>query len=374
MTTTTGRLLSLDVMRGLTILIMIMVNNQLWGTHIFDPLEHVAWNGLKIADLVFPWFMMIMGVSVAYSLRRFDYRPSKAAVVKIVRRTCLIFLIGLALDYFDKGLSGVIEGLDFTNLRLMGVLPRLALSYGFAAILALLLDEKGVKWATGIFLVLYAIVLLSMNGYEPSTNNIVARVDLAILGESHMYHDWVPERIALDPEGLLGTIPSIAHVLIGYLMGRMLLRERDNYARVTNLMLCGALLALAGYILAGWLPVNKKIWSPTFVLASCGLGSQMLGLLIWIIDIKGYKNWTHIFAVFGVNPLALYVLSSLLGAIIWNISIGDRPLPSLMYSEWLSPMFGEQSGMPSLIYSLMIVVVCWLTGYVLWRKKIYIKL
>ena len=368
------RLLALDAMRGLTIALMIMVNGALWGARVYEPLTHSMWNGLTVGDLVFPWFMMIMGVSVAMSLRRYGYRLSGVAAWRIVRRTVLIFVVGLALDYVMKGMTGVIEGLDFSNLRIMGVLSRLALSYGAAALLALWVNERGVKWLIGLFLAGYGVVLLTMNGYAPSAENVLARVDLAIFGESHMYHEWLPERTAFDPEGLLGTVPSIAHVLIGYLIGRMLIETGDNYRRVMNLLLAGALMAAAGYVLSGVLPVNKKVWSPTFVLTTCGLGAQLLGVMIWLIDIKGYRGWTPVVTVFGVNPLILYVFSELLITVVWVINVDGTALPSYLYEHCLSRIGDGDSGLPSLVYSLLCVGVTWLAGYPLWKRRIYIRL
>lgn len=369
-----SRLEALDAMRGLTVALMIMVNCGLWGSPIFHHLHHATWNGLTAADLVFPWFVFIMGVGMAYSLRRFDYRLTRRAAAKVARRTALIFLIGLLLDFIEKGMSGVIEGLDFSRLRIMGVLPRLALSYGGAALLALALPQKAVKWAVGLTLAAYGALLLLADGFAPSTANIVARVDLALLGENHMYHDWLPERTAFDPEGLLGTIPSIAHVLIGYLCGRMLLTVSSNEGRLWRLMLIGFALAFAGFLLNAGVPVNKKVWSPTFVLVSCGLGAQLLGALIWLVDIRGRRRWLPAVTVFGVNPLALYVVSSLLAELLWTIPAGGMSLPAWIYVNALRPVFGPDSALPSLIWALTLTAACWLIGLPLWRRRIYIKI
>lgn len=368
------RLQALDAMRGITVALMILVNNQLWEAPIYAPLRHCAWNGLAIADIVFPWFMFIMGIGMAYSLRRFDYSPSRAAVSKVLRRAILIYLIGLALELLKKGLAGSTSLTNFSNVRLMGVLPRLGISYGIAALTVLWISTATVKHVIVWFLAGYAAVLLLFDGFLPSSENIVARVDLALLGESHMYHEYVPERIALDPEGLLGLIPSAAHVLIGYLAGHMIMEIRDNTDRIMRLMVYGTIMALAGFLLSDILPVNKKVWSPTFVLVSCGLGAQILGLLIWIIDVKGVRRWTPAVTVFGVNPLALYVLSGLIAITLMYVKIGGVTLPGLLLTEVLQPIFGADSVWPSTVYSLLFVLLCRAIGYPLWKRKIYLRL
>lgn len=362
------RLQALDAMRGLTIILMIMVNTALWGTPVYSQLHHALWNGLTAADLVFPFFMFIMGVSVSFALKRFNYRPGRTAVTKILRRTALIYLVGLLLDLAEKGIGGALSGLDFSTLRLTGVLPRLAFSYGIASLMALWLSRRALRWAVAAFLLLYAAILLCFNGFEPSMANIVARVDVAVFGENHIYHDWVPGgRIALDPEGLLGLLPSVAHVLIGYLCGRTLMERRTD---ITPLLITGAALTIAGFALSAGVPLNKKVWSPTFVMVSCGMGASLLGLLIYVIDIRRTSRswWTQPLCVFGVNPLALYVLSSLIGSALWA-----TPLPVQFYSLLL-PLFGPESAMPSLLYSLLVVLLCYLCGLPLYRRRIYIKL
>lgn len=369
-----SRLLALDAMRGLTVALMIMVNNGLWGTPIFPALHHAPWNGLTPADLVFPFFVFIMGVSVSFSLRRYNYSPSRRAVWKILKRTVLIFAVGLALDFVEKGIGGVITGLDFSNVRIPGVLPRLAVSYGVASLLALCLGERALRRLIGLFLVGYGVLLLCFNGFEPSVNNIVARVDLALFGENHIYHDWLPQRTAFDPEGLLGCIPSVAHVLIGYLCGRMLLRTKDNSERISRLLLAGFCMALVGFMLHHFgVPVNKKVWSPTFVLVTVGMGAQVLALMIWIVDVRKSVSALPLLTVFGVNPLALYVFAGLLEAALWAIPVAGSTLPAVFYGG-VAPLFPAGSAMPSLLWSLGVTALVWAVGYPLWRKKIYIKL
>lgn len=367
------RLAALDVMRGLTIALMILVNTALWGTPVFGQLQHSLWNGLTAADVVFPMFMFIMGVSMAFSLKKYAFHPGNAVVKKIIRRTLLIYLIGTMLDLIEKGISGVMQGLDFSMLRFTGVLPRLAFSYGFAAFFALCFKRKTLAYMITGCLVIYAAILIFAKGYVPAVENIIVRVDLAVFGENHIYHDWVPGggRIPLDPEGLLGLLPSIAHVLIGYLCGRLLQDNGKN--NLTPLLLAGAALTLGGLALDAGIPINKKVWSPTFVMVSCGFGALLLGLLIYAIDIKG-KRWFHPFEIFGANPLFLYVFSSVIGCVLWRIDISGIDLPRYLYDTCLLPLFGPQSAWPSLIYSLAVTMICYMVGLFLHRKKIYIKI
>lgn len=373
------RLKALDVMRGLTIALMILVNTALWGTPVYGQLQHSLWNGMTAADLVFPMFMFMMGLSVSFSLKRYGYRPGGQVVRKIIRRTLVIYLIGLALDLAEKGISGAISGLDFGALRFTGVLPRLAFSYGIASLLSLYAGRKTLRRLVALFLAVYAVILLTMRGYEPTVDNVIVKVDLAIFGAGHIYHDWVPGgRIPLDPEGLLGLLPSVAHVLIGYLCGRTLLERGSR--NLTPLLLTGAVLTIGGLALDALVPINKKVWSPTFVMVSCGIGASLLAILIHLIDIRGVgrsrwnRAWMQPAEVFGANPLFLYVVSSLLGCLLWRVECGGMTLPHYLYANVLAPVFGPESAMPSLLYALAVTAICYLIGLPLYRRRIYIKI
>lgn len=380
-----SRLLSLDILRGITIAGMILVNNPgSWGS-IYKPLGHAAWHGLTPTDLVFPFFMFIMGVSTFMSLRKFNFEPSKAAIWKIVRRAFLIFVIGLGLGWFGqlcRGLAGgesfIQAASHFDTLRILGVLQRLGLSYGAAGLLALFVKPKNIIWVIITLLVGYFFILLFGHGFDMSEQNIIAVIDKALWGTDHMYKDWTPEgeRIALDPEGLLSTLPSIAHVLIGFLFGRLIVENKDNHTRVEKLLIWGTILASTGLLLQYGCPINKKIWSPTFVLVTCGFAAQLLGLLIWIIDINGKKKWSRFFHAFGVNPLIVYIFSGVMANLVSNIRFPYQGEPialkTFAYNVLLRPWAGAYFG--SLLYALSFVTLCWLFGYILYKKNIYIKL
>ncbi len=387
--TTTGtqssRLLSLDILRGITIAGMIMVNNPGSWSYAYAPLRHAHWHGLTPTDLVFPFFMFIMGVSTYLSLRRFNFEPSAAAIWKIFRRTLLIFLIGVALGWFGQLTRGLAAGeslgtatTHFDTLRILGVLQRLALAYGFAALAAVTMKNKQIPWLISILLLGYYLVLRLGNGFEMSEANIIAVVDRALWGSAHMYKDTTSEgvRIALDPEGLVSTLPSIAHVLIGFLFGKLITDHKENHTRVGKLLLWGTILAFSGLLLQYGCPINKKIWSPTFVLTTTGFAAQLLGLLIWIIDIQKKERWSRFFHAFGVNPLIFYVFAGVVASLLSNIRFGwqgETISPkAFAYQVLLRPWAGDYFG--SLLYALLFISFCWLFGYVLYKKNIYIKL
>lgn len=386
--TTSNRLLSLDILRGITIAGMILVNNPgSWGS-VYAPLRHAEWNGLTPTDLIFPFFMFIMGISTYISLRKFNFEYSKATVQKIIKRTVVIFLIGLGLAWF--GLSvGTFRALsedglvffdrlfqsitNFEHIRILGVMQRLAITYGITSLIAIFVKHKYIPYIIVVTLSAYFLLLLFGNGFEFSENNIISVVDRAVLGVNHLYKD---AGVAIDPEGLLSTIPATCHVLVGFLCGKILMEVKDNQARITRLFITGTILTFAGLLLSYGYPINKKIWSPTFVLATCGLASNFLALLIWIIDIKGYKKWSVFFESFGVNPLFIYVLAGVLSIVIDNITFvynGETiSLHGFIYNQILQPAFGDY--LSSLLYALLFVTVTWFVGNILYKKKIYIKI
>ena len=338
--TSNKRLLALDVMRGITIAGMILVNNPgSWG-YVYSPLKHAQWNGLTPTDL------------------------------KIIKRTIVIFLIGIAINWFAL-LCYYHDPLPFAQIRVLGVMQRLALCYGASALIALLIKHKYIPYLIVALLVGYFILLITGNGFAYNETNILSIVDRSILGDAHMYQDN-----HIDPEGLLSTIPSIAHVLIGFCVGKLLMEVKDIREKLERLFLIGTILTFAGFLLSYGCPLNKKIWSPTFVLVTCGLGSSFLALLVWIIDIKGYKKWSRFFESFGVNPLFIYVLADVLAILLGVITVTyqgeNTSLQQVFYAGVLQPVFGNESG--SLAYAILFVLLNWAIGYILYKKKIYIKI
>ena len=383
------RLLALDILRGITIAGMILVNNPgSWG-HIYAPLQHAPWNGLTPTDLVFPFFMFIMGVSTYMSLRKYDFRLSGAAAWKILRRTVVIFLIGIGIAWFGLTLRRIAGGkpvveamINFDNIRMLGVMPRLALCYGAGSLLALSMSRKALAWCVASLLAVYAAVLLLGNGLVFSADNVIAIVDRAVLGSDHMYSDTIDGiTLKFDPGGLLSTLPSIAHMLIGFLCGSLIMQTTDNRERILRLFIVGTILSFAGFLLDYGMPINKKIWSPTFVLTTCGLASSFLALLIWIIDIRGHRRWCRFFEAFGVNPLFMYCLGAVLSILMGFIRVpyaaaeaGVISLKGWLYQAVCMPVAAGDATLASFIFAVAFVLLNWCVGYVLYKKKIYIKI
>ncbi len=400
------RILALDILRGITIAGMIMVNNPGSWANIYAPLGHASWLGLTPTDLVFPFFMFMMGISTYISMRKYDFKYSHDSLIKIIKRTIVIFLIGLAIGWFSRlcySLSGSDSSLplgqrildaanSFSTMRILGVMQRLAICYCFVSLIAITVKHKFIPYIIGAIFVVYTILLLMFNGLEFSLNNIVYVIDHALFGDAHLYKDTVTslvgsvqsssefsldiyqrQRLPIDPEGLLSTLPSIGHVLIGFLCGKIIMTVKDNNLRVMNFFIVGTILTFTGFLLAYGLPISKKLWTPTFALVTCGLAASLLALLIWIIDVKGYKNWCKFFEAFGINPLFMYVLGGVLGILFGSVKIAGLSIKSWIYAETLVPMLGDKT-LASLIYALLFIALNWSIGYILYKKKIYIKI
>lgn len=384
------RILALDVLRGITIAGMILVNNPGSGDYVYAPLEHALWIGLTPTDLVFPFFMFIMGISTYISLRKYNFEFTGAAAWKILKRTVVIFGIGLIIAWMslsfknyndlaganlDAGTRLLNSMSDFAHLRILGVLPRLAICYGIAAILAIVMKHKYIPAFVITTLLIYFLLLLFGNGFERSEQNIISIVDKAVLGANHMYKD---HGMIFDPEGLLSTLPSICHVLIGFWCGELMMTSKDNSERIQKLFIVGTVLTFTGFLLSYGCPISKRLWSPTFVFVTCGLAASFLALLIWIIDVKGYKTWSRFFESFGVNPLFIYTVGAVLTVLLnkWHfiqdIDGGMIGIKQYTYEHLLQPFLGSYPA--SLVYALLFVGVNWLIGYVLYKKKIYIKI
>jgi predicted acyltransferase len=376
------RILALDILRGITIAGMILVNNPGFD-QTYAPLEHADWFGLTPTDLVFPFFMFIMGITTYLSLKKFKFQWSVPCARKIFKRAFLLWFIGLAISWLIMFTRGMISpdnaalplpqkllasANTFDHIRILGVLPRLGICYGLAAVIALSVRHKFIPWLIAVIFIGYYILLVCCNGYAHDASNILAIVDDAILGHSHVYRWESP-----DPEGLLSTLPALAHVLIGFCVGKYVMELDDLNDKIERLFLIGALLTFAGFLLAYGCPISKKLWTPTFSLVTCGLGSTLLALLTWLIDKQNHQDCvTRFFQVFGINPLALYVLSDLLLIPISIVPLAGSTVQSMVCNGLLLPVFSIKTA--SLLWALLFVGINWCIGFILFKKNIFIKL
>ena len=342
----------------MTVAGMILVNNG-WGA-TFTPLQHSHWNGLTPCDLVFPFFLFIVGVSTYLSLQKSGFRPSVTVIRKIVKRATLLFLIGLFINWTALAAGGDLQCFD--HLRLWAVLQRIAVCYLLTALFAISLPHRYLLPTIIGLLTLYGIVLLTGNGYAEDATNIALRIDTRLFGAAHLYR-WAP----IDPEGLLGTIGATAHTLTGFYCARRMRQAEEPTMQALHLLLTGAALLACGWLLSFLLPINKTIWSPSFALVTCGAAALLLGLLIQMIDIRGHQRWALPFRIFGVNPLALYASSELLA-----ILLGQWGVSETVYNALHTLISYDEAA--SLAYAVYFVSLNFLIGYILYRRHIYIKL
>lgn len=363
------RYLALDVLRGMTIAFMITVNTPGSWKYIYPPLRHAAWHGCTPTDLVFPFFLFVVGVSMFFSFSKYQNTLNKDTLLHVGKRALLIFLIGLFINSFPQWTT------DYSHLRIMGVLQRIAVAYGFAALIVLAFSRKTIAWLSAAILIGYWAIIYFLGGDDPYSlqGNITIPFDRAILGENHLYKGF---GVPFDPEGILSSLPAIVTVLIGYFAGVMI-KETDKNRVPVKLLIYGVVATVAGYVWGLFFPINKPLWTSSYVLYTAGLAALLFALLIFIIDLKGYKKWTSFFVVFGMNPLFIFALSGIWAKTLSRlIKIPDAEGNAIAGSTWLYqhvfvPLAGNMNG--SLLYALTHIFFFWLIGYVMYRNKIFIK-
>lgn len=380
------RYYSLDVFRGATVALMILVNNPgNWG-HIFDPLEHAPWHGCTPTDLVFPFFLFAVGNAMAFVMPRFEKAGATFFWKKVIKRTVLIFAIGIFLNWspFVKWDGENLIFKVWENIRILGVLQRIAIAYFFASVIVFYAKTRGAFVIGAIILLIYwAICLLLGSSGDPYslTGWFGTTVDIKILGISHMYKG---EGVAFDPEGLASALPPIVQVIFGFLVGQYIQLKGKKFEMLAGLMMAGLVLVFAGYCWDMVFPINKKIWTSSYVLYTSGLAILTLSSLIYLIEFKSVKGvWSKFFDVFGKNPLFIFVLSGFLPRILallrWvdhvDISTGKKVYTSSFpwFYEHICKNIATDLRVGSLLYALITIAFYWLIVYVLDKKKIYIK-
>ena len=371
------RFLSLDVFRGMTICFMIIVNTPGSGATPFAPLNHAAWHGFTPTDLVFPSFLFAVGNAMSFSLDKYKQISDSSFLGKIFKRALLIFLLGYLMywfPFFRINAAGEIIGAPVSHTRILGVLQRIALCYLFASLIIHYFSTKKVAIISGALLIGYWILLLIFGDRgDPYSmlGNAGTYLDKFLMGENHMYHG---EGVAFDPEGWLSTLPSIVNVVIGYYAGRYIQKNGKGYETISKLLLAGALLIFLALCWNMVFPINKKLWSGSFVLLTTGIDLVVISALVYILEIKNHNEfkWTNFFLVFGKNPLFIYILSEILVIIFFMIRLG--PGKNLFTSINTAVFQALAPGaIGSFLFAVCFMLLCWIVGYWLNKRKIYIK-
>jgi predicted acyltransferase len=364
-----SRLSSLDAFRGMTIAGMILVNNPGSWQHVYAPLRHAEWHGWTPTDLVFPFFLFIVGISVSLALsKRMSRGDSTISLYeKIFRRSLILFALGILLRLLFR--------FDFAHLRIPGVLQRIAICYLVSALIFSKVRTKGRIAVTACLLVGYYLVMkfVPVPGYGAGVwdyqGNLCGYLDTKLLG-GHLY------KPQFDPEGILSTFPAIATTMLGTLAGDWLRSSRDVFRKSGGFLAGGAVLAIAGLLLQPLFPINKQLWTSTYILFTAGTASILLGLCLGLMDGLRAKKWAYPFLVLGANAIFVYVASTVMVKLLLEIKVpsdqGTLSLYAYIYEQLLAPLAGHING--SLLFPLLFLVFWFLIMIPFYRKKIYIRI
>jgi predicted acyltransferase len=374
---TTPRLYSLDVFRGATIAAMILVNNP-GNDYAYAPLKHSEWNGWTTTDLIFPFFLFIVGVSLMLSFRsRLERGDSKRKLLlHSVRRSAIIFLIGLFLNGFPY--------FHLATWRVAGVLQRIAIAYLAAAVITLYTKTRGITiWIVGL-LIGYWVAMR----FIPLPGLGMPGTDMPLLDPNANLSWYLDKRFlpgamyegTRDPEGILSTFPAIATALLGVLTGEWLGSspiKNDPRKKTVGMLAAGAVLILAGQLWSVWFPINKKLWTSSFVLFTAGCALVCLAICYWITDVKLHRGWwTKPFVAFGTNAITAYALAELASSLLFNLRLHHGRREITLADYLFRRIFGSISPpeLGSLAYAVVFVFFCWLPIYWMYRKRIFLKI
>jgi predicted acyltransferase len=378
--TAAARSTAVDYFRGATVALMILVNTPGTWQYAYPPLRHADWHGCTLTDLVFPSFMFIIGVSMWFSFARYGRRldgragPGEAPLwQKILRRTILLFVIGLILNNFP------FLWRNWDTWRIMGVPQRLALGYGLASLLVLTLSRRALLLVSAALLLGYwgLLWLFGEPGADPYAleSNAVLRLDRWLFTDQHLWHG---ERIAFDPEGVLSTLPAVVTVVLGWLAGNVMTqRAEQKSVLVRDLLVYGLLCMVGGLAWDLLFPMNKKLWTSSYVLFAGGISIMALAVSIWLLDVRRWRSGTGFFTVFGANALFAYIFSEALVMLLFAIRWTGAGGQAINAQQWIyrtvfEPLEGAEFS--SLLFALSYVLVCWLVCYWLYLRRIFIKL
>ncbi|ANH81353.1 hypothetical protein A8C56_10480 [Niabella ginsenosidivorans] len=366
-----GRFLALDIFRGMTICFMIIVNTG--GPNPFPELRHAEWNGFTLTDLVFPSFLFAVGNAISFSKAKWDQQPDRKVVLKILKRTLLLFLIGYLmywLPFVKVDVLNQVHSFPIGQTRIFGVLQRIALCYGIGALIIRFASVRTVIITSICLLLGYWLIMMTFGDYTVN-GAAETKLDILLLTREHLYIKDAQN--AFDPEGILSTLPAIVNVLIGYLAGVHIRKNSKSFEMLARLAITGFLLLALGYLWNLSFPINKKLWTSSFVCLTTGLDCLIISTILYYVDFKGIKTGVVFFEVFGKNALFIYLFSEVVPILLYSYHMPDkRPLFKALYDvTWGQLGTGH---IPSLLWSVSFMLCCWLAGYFLYRKKLFIRL
>jgi predicted acyltransferase len=365
-----SRYLPFDVLRGLTVALMIVANTPGNGATTYAPLLHSPWHGFTLTDLIFPTFMFVVGNALSVTLEKYSAMGNAAALRKILQRTLIIFILGYLICWFPFFLqneAGEYFPWPISETRIPGVLQRIALGYGCAALILHYWKARGAAIFSVLALFGYWFLMYHFGDYTLQ-GNAVLKLDRFVFGDSHLYHG---EGVAFDPEGILSTLPAIVNVIAGYFAGRFIRRDGSSLGTLAKLAVAGVLCILVALCWNPFFPINKKLWTSSYVLLSFGLDLLILSTLAHAIDMCRWRHWTYFFEVFGRNTLFIYALAEIGATTLSYIRLGDTNLYSWIYASLFRSWAGDYNG--SLLFAVSWMLACWGVGYLLDKRKIYIK-
>lgn len=369
-----NRLQSLDLFRGITVCMMIVVGASGNYSYTYRMLDHTPWSGFTPTDLIFPSFLFIIGVAQSLSLKS-NATGTKEQFLKIFRRTAILFLLGVLINWFpfcfrDDG--GQLRFIPIDQVRILGVLQRIALAYGISSLLVLYFSVRSLVVICTLILITYVSLLHiggSADAYGVATN-IVGRIDSFLLGPGHMYRE---QGLPFDPEGLLSTLPVIVNVLGGFLTGKLLTRQQYNINDIIKALMAGCMLLVAGYLWSYFDPVNKKLWTSSFTLITLGVDVMLFCSIVYYTDVSGRRfPLASFFNCFGKNPILIYLFSELLmKLLLFPVLASGEALYSYLYRQLFS-MAGWYQG--ALLQAIMYMLLCFTLVWFLNKKRFYLKI
>lgn len=372
------RLLSLDVFRGATIALMVLVNNPGSWSIRYPQLKHAAWNGWTMTDMVFPFFLWIMGLAMTFSFakRRAAGATTQSLILHSLKRSAIIFALGILLNAFPFGVGAPFS---FATLRVPGVLQRIAICYFVAAVLFVTTSVRAQLLSSISFLAVYWFLmkLVPVPGYgagvlEPLGN--LGRYLDSLLLDGHTWA-WAPAK-GFDPEGFISTIPAFSTTIFGVLTGCWLRSEHSREDKTGWMFFTGFIMILAGATLDMWLPINKNLWTSSYAVFMGGWALICFSMFYWLLDVKGKARWFDRLTVFGMNAITLYVVSELLAITLQVIRVSRANGVVISLHEWIysSVFVSWQSPLnASLAYAIAYVGVMYLLGWVMWKRKLVVR-